>query len=132
MLGSNSIATEYSGINIKAVLIKAYLLSGFLSGVASLIMISRFNSANAGYGASYLLITVLLGVLGGVSPSGGFGKVSGLVLALIILQLISSGLNLLGVSTMVALALWGIILIIVIAVNNVLLPTFTKTKHFEK
>ena len=61
MLGSNSIATEYSGINIKAVLIKAYLLSGFLSGVASLIMISRFNSANAGYGASYLLITVLLG-----------------------------------------------------------------------
>lgn len=132
MLGSNILATEYSGINIRSVLLKAYLLSGFLSGVASLIMISRFNSANAGYGSSYLLITVLLGVLGGVNPSGGFGKVSGLILALIILQLISSGLNLLGVSTLVALSLWGIILIMVIMVNNVFLPTLTKIKSFKK
>jgi ribose/xylose/arabinose/galactoside ABC-type transport system permease subunit len=84
-------------------------------------MISRFNSANAGYGASYLLVTVLLGVLGGVNPAGGFGKVSGLVLAIIILQIISSGLNLLKVSTFVTLSLWGMILILVMAVNNLLL-----------
>lgn len=121
MLGSNPVATEFSGINVKSLLIKTYLLSGLLAGIASIIMISRFNSANAGYGASYLLVTVLLGVLGGVNPAGGFGKVSGLVLAIIILQIISSGLNLLKVSTFVTLSLWGMILILVMAVNNLLL-----------
>ena len=101
------------GINLS--IISSSNLSGI---VAALIMISRFNSANAGYGASYLLVTVLLGVLGGVNPAGGFGKVSGLVLALVILQIISSGLNLLKVSTFVTLSLWGIILILVMTVNN--------------
>jgi simple sugar transport system permease protein len=121
MLGSNPVATEFSGIDVRSLIIKTYLLSGLYSGIAAIIMISRFNSANAGYGASYLLVTVLLGVLGGVSPSGGFGKVSGLVLALVILQIISSGLNLLKVSTFVTLSLWGVILILVMAANNLVL-----------
>ena len=117
MLGSNPVATEYSGINVKRVLIQTYLLSGFLSGIASIIMTARFNSANAGYGASYLLITVLIAVLGGVNPFGGFGKIVGLLLALIILQFISSGLNLLGVTAFVTISLWGIILILVMGLN---------------
>jgi ribose/xylose/arabinose/galactoside ABC-type transport system permease subunit len=121
MLGSNPVATEFSGIDVKSLIIKTYLLSGLYSGIASIVMISRFNSANAGYGASYLLVTVLLGVLGGVNPAGGFGKVSGLVLSLLILQIISSGLNLLKVSTFVTLSLWGVILILVMAVNNLVL-----------
>jgi ribose/xylose/arabinose/galactoside ABC-type transport system permease subunit len=107
MLGSNDVATEFSGINKRKVLVYTYLISGFLSGIASIIMISRFNSANAGYGASYLLITVLIAVLGGVDPFGGFGKISGLIMALIILQFISSGLNLLGVTTFVTLSMWA-------------------------
>ena len=47
-----------------------------------MIMISRFNSAKADYGESYLLLTILASVLGGVSAAGGFGRVSGLVIAL--------------------------------------------------
>jgi simple sugar transport system permease protein len=120
MIGSNERATEFSGINNKKVLMKTYLLSGFLSGVASVIMTSRFNSANAGYGASYLLVTVLIAVLGGVDPFGGFGKVAGLVMALVILQFISSGLNLLGVTAFVTISLWGTILIMVMGMNNYL------------
>jgi ribose/xylose/arabinose/galactoside ABC-type transport system permease subunit len=118
MLGSNPIATEYSGIDVKNILINTYLISGFLSGIASVIMTSRFNSANAGYGASYLLITVLIAVLGGVNPFGGFGKISGLIMALIILQFLSSGLNLLGVTAFVTISLWGIILILVMGLNH--------------
>lgn len=120
MIGSNERATEFSGINNKNVLMKTYLLSGFLSGVASVIMTSRFNSANAGYGASYLLVTVLIAVLGGVDPFGGFGKVAGLVMALVILQFISSGLNLLGVTAFITISLWGTILIMVMGMNNYL------------
>ncbi|MGQ9665524.1 MAG: ABC transporter permease [bacterium] len=118
MLGSNPVATEFSGINVRSVLINTYLISGLLSGIASVIMTSRFNSANAGYGASYLLITVLIAVLGGVNPFGGFGKVSGLIMALVILQFISSGLNLLGVTAFVTISLWGTILILVMGFNH--------------
>ncbi len=60
---------------------------------------------------------MLASVLGGVAASGGFGRVSGLVLALVILQFVSSGLNLLGASAFLAMALWGIILIAVMAIN---------------
>jgi simple sugar transport system permease protein len=80
-------------------------------------MMSRFNSAKADYGESYLLMTVLASVLGGVSAAGGFGRVSGLVLALVILQLVSSGLNLLNVNPFLTIAIWGMILILVMVVN---------------
>jgi simple sugar transport system permease protein len=83
-------------------------------------MISRFNSAKADYGESYLLLTVLAAVLGGVSAAGGFGKVSGLVISLVILQMISSGLNLLGISNFFTLALWGIVLIVVMVIKYVI------------
>ncbi len=120
MLGSNPTACFYSGVNNKKVLFKTYIISGIYSGVAAMIMISRFNSAKADYGESYLLQTVLAAVLGGVSASGGFGKVSGLIISLIIMQMISSGLNLLGISNFLTLALWGIILILVMVVKYVI------------
>ena len=79
--------------------------------VAALVMMARFNSANASYGESYLLVTILAAVLGGIDPFGGFGKVSGLVLSLIILQVISSAFNLIGLSQFLTLAIWGVLLI---------------------
>lgn len=117
LLGSNPVACLFSGVDNKAVLFRTYIISGLYSGVAAIVMISRFNSAKADYGESYLLLTVLAAVLGGVSAAGGFGRVSGLVLSLIILQMISSGLNLMGISNFLTLALWGIVLIVVMVIN---------------
>lgn len=116
-LGSNPQACFYSGVNNPQILMRTYLISGLYSGAAAIIMISRFNSAKADYGESYLLLTVLVSVLGGVSAAGGFGRVSGLVLALVILQIISSGLNLMGVNTFLTLALWGMVLILVMVIQ---------------
>jgi simple sugar transport system permease protein len=117
LFGSNPTACFYSGVDNKAVLFRTYIISGIYSGIAAIIMISRFNSAKADYGESYLLLTVLAAVLGGVSAAGGFGKVSGLILSLVILQIISSGLNLLGISNFFTLALWGIVLIVVMIIK---------------
>ncbi|GAB0117246.1 ABC transporter permease [Acidisoma sp. 7E03] len=111
MLGSNQQAVRYSGIDTRRVLMGVYLLSALLSAVAGLMMMARFNSANAAYGESYLLVTILAAVLGGIDPAGGFGKVSGLVLALIVLQLVSTAANLLNISQFLSLALWGAILL---------------------
>ncbi len=117
LIGSNPTACFFSGVNNRSVLIRTYFISGLLAGIASAIMISRFNSAKADYGESYLLLTVLASVLGGVSAAGGFGRVSGLLVALVILQVISSGLNLMGVSNFLTIALWGIVLILVMVVK---------------
>ena len=118
MIGSNEKATRYSGVDTRAILLKLYVLSSLLAGVAAVVMLARFNSANAAYGESYLLVTILAAVLGGVDPFGGFGKVGGLILALIILQVISSAFNLLNLSQFLTLAIWGGILIAVAAVPH--------------
>ena len=117
MIGSNEPAVRYSGIDTRRVLVRIYALSGLLAGLGGVIMMARFNSANAAYGESFLLVTVLAGVLGGIDPMGGFGKVSGLLIALAILQLISTAFNLLGFSGFLTLTIWGGTLIAVAAVN---------------
>ncbi len=117
MMGTNETAAKYAGINVPVSLIKSYILSGLLSGMAAMIMISRFNSAKSDYGASYLLVTVLAAVLGGTNVYGGFGKVLGLVLSLIILQIVASGLNLLQVNAFLTRAIWGMILAAVMILN---------------
>jgi simple sugar transport system permease protein len=118
MIGSNEKATRYSGVDTRAVLLRLYVYSSLLAGVAAVVMMARFNSANAAYGESYLLVTILAAVLGGVDPFGGFGKVGGLILALVILQMISSAFNLLNLSQFLTLAIWGGILIAVAAVPH--------------
>lgn len=118
MIGSNERAVRFSGIDTRRVLMRIYLLSALLSAVAGALMMARFNSANASYGESYLLVTILAAVLGGIDPAGGFGRVSGLVLALVILQLVSTAANLLNISQFLSLALWGAILLAVAGVGR--------------
>ncbi len=118
MIGTNPVTSLFSGVNNRLILMRSYVLSGLLSGLAGIIMSSRFNSAKSDYGASYLLVTVLAAVLGGTSSTGGFGKVSGMVLALVILQFVSSGLNLIQANAFLTRALWGVILIVVMVAGH--------------
>lgn len=111
MIGSNIEATRYSGMNTRRVLVLVYMLSGAMCAVAGIIMLARFNSVRVGHGESYLLITVLACFLGGVNPFGGFGKVIPVFIALIVLQLLSSGLNLMGANQHLATAVWGFLMI---------------------
>ncbi len=118
MIGSNSEAARYSAIDTKRVLVGVYVLSSVTCFVAGLVMLVTFNSASADYAQSYLLVTILAAVLGGVDPFGGFGTVTGLMLALAILQVISSGFNQFGVSNYLTVAIWGLILILVVTVQT--------------
>ncbi|CAD7842598.1 hypothetical protein S1OALGB6SA_658 [Olavius algarvensis spirochete endosymbiont] len=114
-VGSNPTATAYSGVNVRRVLLKTYVISSVLAGIAAVVMLARFNSANARQGSSLLLSTVLICMLGGTDPFGGFGKVLGLVMAMVILQAVTNGLNLLGVRSFATVAIWGAMLVGVIA-----------------
>lgn len=118
LIGSNEKASRFSGINTQKSLMYVYMVSSILCWVAALIMMAKFNSAKAGYGESYLLVAILASVLGGINPDGGFGRIIGICLALAVLQTLESGLNLLGVSSYLTMALWGGILILFIALQK--------------
>ncbi|MFW6138380.1 MAG: hypothetical protein ACOC7U_04320 [Spirochaetota bacterium] len=62
--------------------------------------------------------TVLACVLGGISPAGGAGKVAGLFASVAVLQVVATGFNLMGLSTHLASAMWGLILVFVIVINR--------------
>ena len=117
MLGSNVMATNYTGISTKKNLIILYTLSGIMCSIAGIIMLARFNSVRVGHGESFLLITVLACFLGAVNPFGGFGRVMSVVIALVILQVLTSGLNILGSNQHLSTALWGIFLIFVMVLR---------------
>jgi ribose/xylose/arabinose/galactoside ABC-type transport system permease subunit len=114
-IGLNARAARYSGVDVGRVLVTAYVLSGLLSALAGLVMLSRFNSARAGYGESYLLTAILAAVLGGVSPDGGRGTALGVVIAVAALQIVGSLINFVGGSQYLALIAWGAILLLKLA-----------------
>jgi simple sugar transport system permease protein len=111
MIGSNIRAAAYSGLHTKRTLVLIYTLSGVMCAVAGILMLSRFNSVRVGHGEALLLVTVLACFLGGVDPFGGFGRVLPVVIALVVLQVLSSGLNLLGANQHLSTAVWGLFLL---------------------
>lgn len=118
MIGSNIEATRYSGVPTRRSLTLIYTLSGLMCGVAGIVMLARFNSVRVGHGESYLLITVLACFLGRVDPFGGFGRVVPVAIALVILQVIASGLNLLGANQHLSTALWGGFLLLIMVTRS--------------
>lgn len=95
MLGTNTTAARFSGIRSALVLIRTYWLAGLLGAVAGIIFLARANSAKPDYGSTFVLLSVLISILGGVSYTGGFGTIGGLVLAVLSIQFLSTGLNML-------------------------------------
>ena len=118
LFGTNPVASRFAGIDNFRVTLGAYMISGLLASLAGLIIAVRANSAKADYGASYVLLSILIAVLGGTDPYGGFGKVSGLVLAVLSLQFLSSGLNMLQISNFAVEMTWGALLLIVMVINT--------------
>lgn len=118
LVGTNERAARFAGIHCNAVLVRTYMLSGLLSAVAGLLSLARINSAKADFGSSYTMQSILIAVLGGVNPNGGFGTIPGIAIAVVILQMMSSYLNMFpGISNYYRDLIWGIALIGVLIIN---------------
>mgnify|MGYP001052630277 CR=1 FL=1 len=119
MLGTNEKASQLAGQNNLSIFMRTYMLGGILAAFSGIIMLARINSARADYGTSYSMQAILISVLGGVNPNGGFGTVSGVVIATLILQCFASCLNMFGnLNSYFRDFAWGLTLIIVIAINH--------------
>lgn len=117
MFGENPLASKFSGLDNKAILLKTHIISGLLAGLGGLIMMSRFNSIKVGYGNSYQLLTVLVAIMGGVHPNGGKGKILCVFFSVLTLQCIGSGFNILGFTNYVRNIIYGTVLILVMVIN---------------
>ena len=120
LYGGNQVASRFSGINNEGMCVGVFLLTALFSGIAGLIILSRVNSAKVGYGDTYLLQTMIVCVIGGISPNGGKGTVRGLVIAIILMQVMSSSFTILSLSPYTKKLIWGVMLILVLGLNHMM------------
>lgn len=116
--GANPVAAKFSGINSTSVLLRTYTMTGALGGLAGVLFVARNPTASADYGASYVLLVIVIAVLGGTNPSGGFATVAGVVLATLTLQILASGFTAMRLSAYEYAIAQGVILILVMITDQ--------------
>lgn len=131
-MGSNPTAARYSGINNLKVTLMTYMTSGILAAISGIIIISHYGSAKSDYGTSYILLTLLIVVFGGVDPAGGKGGVLGVGLTVIILQLISSACNILRYDSFTKAVIWGLMLLVIMVSKYFVQEINQKTRRKAK
>lgn len=111
-VGLNPRAARVARVNVRAVLLVSYGVSGLLAGLTAAMLTARLGSASANLGTDGVVLDVVSAcVVGGVSIYGGSGRPVGAVLGAVLVTLISNSLNLLGVSYFMTLVVKGIAII---------------------
>ena len=96
-VGGNPEAAQLSGINVKRITYMVFGSMGMLSGLSGIMYASRFKSATTTAGTLMELDAIAACFIGGVSPAGGIGKVTGSVVGALVMGSLSSGMNLMGI-----------------------------------
>ena len=129
MIGTNENVARFSGVKVDQMLIKTYAISGICAAIGGMIMLANYNSARSDYGSVYTLQCILIVVLGGVDPKGGRGKISGVLLAIILLRLLETGLNRFPqISSYYINLIYGAVLLLVMVLNYFVEHPITKRK----
>ncbi len=116
-VGSNPDSAKISGINNDRILCLVYSIMGALSGLAGVLWVSKFASAQGDTAMGYELSVIAACVLGGVNIAGGSGKISGIVLGALLLGILNNALPLINVSPFWQNAIQGFIILIAVVTN---------------
>ncbi len=114
-MGGNEEASRLSGINIRKVKYFVYAVSGFMCGIAGVVLLSRTNSGQPKAGTSYEMDIITAVVLGGVSITGGEGKITGVIAGVLIMGILSNGMIITNVGDYVQRIVQGLVLIAAVA-----------------
>jgi ribose transport system permease protein len=117
-IGGNTEASKLSGINVKAVGIVAFVFCGILTAIGALGLTSRTLSGNVTLGDALLFDVMTIVVLGGTSLTGGRGRIFGVVIGALFLQVISNVMVLQGINTYWQWVVKGLILLAVVLVDS--------------
>lgn len=118
-MGNNLTASRYSGIKTDSVVMIVSVLTGFMAGFTALFLTSRMGSTRPNVAQGYELEVIAMVVLGGVSTSGGKGRIAGPLLAIFIIGFLNYGLGLVNIQAQVLLIIVGLLLILSVLVLNV-------------
>jgi rhamnose transport system permease protein len=128
-VGSNPDAAQFSGIRQQRITFLVYLISGFLCGLAAVLWVSRFESAQTNTALGFELQSVAASVVGGVSISGGVGTVPGVLLGALLLGIIHNSLTLIRISPFWQLAAQGLLILIAVISDKWILSRVERTKQ---
>jgi ribose transport system permease protein len=120
-VGRNEEAARYSGINARAVVASAYVLSGLTAGVSGVLLAFYTNSVSpSSHGNFFELFGIAAAVLGGCSLRGGEGSVVGIVIGAALLQVLQNLVNLLGIPSSLNFAVMGAVILVGVTADQLL------------
>ena len=116
-VGSNEEVANVSGVNVARTIILVFMLAGVMYGITGFFDGARIASANANTGLNYECDAIAACVIGGVSFVGGIGRISGIVVGILLLQIIFAGLNFLSVDPNMLYIIKGLIILVACAID---------------
>jgi len=117
MTGGNREAAEYSGVNIRAILSAVMIISAVCSGVAGMLGVAYFGSAQQNEFDTYLLDSISAVVVGGTSLFGGQGGIGNTIIGLFVLGVLNNGLDHINIDSFLKILIRGIILLVALVIN---------------
>ncbi|MDX9898833.1 MAG: galactose/methyl galactoside ABC transporter permease MglC [Spirochaetia bacterium] len=116
-VGGNPEAAKVSGVNVAKTIILVYIMAGILYGIGGFLEAARIGSANNGTGFGYELDAIAACVVGGISFSGGIGKVSGAIAGVLMFTVISYGMTFIGMDQYFQYIIKGVIIVAAVALD---------------
>ena len=117
MVGGNREAAEYSGINVKLILGSVMVISAVCSGIAGMLGVAHFGSAQQNEFDSYLLDSIAAVVVGGTSLFGGRGGIGNTIVGLFVLGVLNNGLDHVNIDSFLKILIRGLILLAALIIN---------------
>ncbi len=117
-MGGNPVAARLAGIDLNRMRLAIYMIAGALSGLAGVIIAARTSSGAPLAGTNLELEAITAVFLGGALLAGGKGTVAGTMLAVLLLAVLSNGMNLLGIPTFYQLVAKGLLLVVAVAIGQ--------------
>ncbi len=117
-VGGNEQAALVSGINVKMIKFSAYAIAGVTCAIAGILLSARTMTGQPASGEGYELDAIAAAVIGGASLSGGVGTISGTVVGMLILGVLTNGLDMLGVSSYYQQVIKGVIIVAAVLLDR--------------
>ncbi len=116
-IGGNEAAAEVSGVNVKKTKIIIYMTAAALYAIAGFLLGAKAGGASVNMGNGYELEAIAACTIGGVSVNGGIGRISGVVIGVLVFELLKSSMQFLGIQTNYQYIVQGIVIIVAIALD---------------
>jgi len=117
-IGGNELASRFSGIRVERVKLSVYLIAGLTAGIAALLSLGYYGAGTSSDGQGYELNVIAAAVVGGASLSGGKGSALGALLGALVIQMISSGIIILGIDQNYSQIIIGSVVIIAVVLDQ--------------